>query len=121
MDFVGLGKHTFTFSSSLFDVVSDILNSLNFMGYYNPTTSNESSWMNISQESSDVTINEYREDKIWGIVGLIIVFLPGIFSFGPLVLIGIYTREWKYTLKVLVLGVTFPIMLLLAQLVPIYS
>ena len=80
MDFVGLTKHTFTFCSSLFDVVSDILNSLNFMGYYNPRTRNESSGMNISQENSNVTMSEYREDKIWGIVGLIIVFLPGIFA-----------------------------------------
>ena len=35
MDYFALGKHTFAFSSSLFDVVSDVLNSLNFLGYYN--------------------------------------------------------------------------------------
>ena len=32
-----LAMRTFQFASSLFDVGSDVINSLTFMGYYNPT------------------------------------------------------------------------------------
>ena len=38
MHFAAIGKHTLTFSSSLFDVVSDVINSLNFLGYYKNST-----------------------------------------------------------------------------------
>ena len=79
---MGLAKHTFTFSSSLFDVSSDIVNSLNFIGYYNPITDNQTSTTanNGSEACSNSTDEESREDVIWGIVSMIIVFLPGIFT-----------------------------------------
>ena len=40
MDWLGLCKHTFTFGSTGFDIVSDVANSLNFLGVFNKNTYN---------------------------------------------------------------------------------
>ena len=140
MDWIGLAKNTFTFSSSLFDVVSDIINSLTFMGYYNPSTNNatspsynntsvstnQSSWMNSSEINSTMTTVEYpiakdgyRVDEIWGMVGFVIVMLPGIVGGFPWVICRLYKREFFRAFGVLIVSLTFPIQFLVLQLVAI--
>ena len=93
MDFVALGKHTLTFSSSLFDVVSDVINALNFLGYYKNTTEIDNFYGNASrtQENStyidsgvcNITLEREVEEndqvhQIWGVISMVLVFLPGI-------------------------------------------
>ena len=94
MDFVGLAKHTFTLATSCFDVCSDVLNGLTFLGYYNApeinvtatvsdtshTFHNKSVWINSTDENAYSTSVEDPRDVIWGTVALIIIFLPGIIS-----------------------------------------
>ena len=54
MGFAALGKHTLTFSSSLFDVASDVVNSFNFFGY---STEFRSDLGNVSKEFENTTLN----------------------------------------------------------------
>ena len=54
MGFAALGKHSLTFSSSLFDVASDVINSFNFFGY---STEFRSVLGNVSRESENTTLN----------------------------------------------------------------
>ena len=88
MDFLALSKHTLTFCTSAFEVVSDILNSLDFMGHDNPMDArtsiesitslsfiNQSKGMNMSTEKPN---DETRRDWIWGSLSMLIVFLPGL-------------------------------------------
>lgn len=139
MDWIGLGKHTFTFSSSLFDVVSDILNSLTFMGYYNPLTNNASSlsfnnysfstnqyhWINSETNCTIKTVeyptaeDGYRVDQIWGIIGFIIVMLPGIVAGIPFVIAQLYNRELCGAFFFMLASLSFPVAFLILQLVAI--
>ena len=100
MDCVGLfkilfGKQTFTFTTSLFDVVSDLINSLNFLGFYNSSmdekliakkeylySCNLSHTINISNSCNVTVITSYEETEeihqTWGIISIFLMFLPGI-------------------------------------------
>ena len=109
MDWLGLGKHTLTFSSSLFDIGSDITNSLNFLGVFNPNTSTNltSSYFPNStheltnysskplcaiSEITDCVDRDYGEDVIWGIISIVILFLPGFFSGLGMAMKAIYKK-----------------------------
>ena len=97
MDYAALGKHTLTFSSSLFDVASDVINSLNFLGYYNEITNSSEQTLNGSIDtnhsllyhnasylSNILTLNEVEETndvhQIWGVLCMLMIFLPGIIA-----------------------------------------
>ena len=112
MEILALGKHSLAFSSSLFDVVSDVVNSLNFLGYYNNSTENRNFITDdirvlkspiIPQNTTNVCIHEnvniwtIPEDEngvhhVWGIVSMVLVFLPGIIG-GSLFVIGLITNS----------------------------
>ena len=94
MDWLGLGKYTFTFGSTAFDIGSDITNSLNFLGVFNKDTytnttlrpSNYLTYLNATdstmplcatQKITDCAAMDQRQDLIWGILSLSIIFLPG--------------------------------------------
>ena len=95
MNLLGLGKHIFGFASSVFDVGSDIANSLSFLGVLNHnstynilthhasttatplTPSNFTIPINATNEMILCTTTDMGEDLIWGVLSLLIVFLPG--------------------------------------------
>ena len=143
MHFAALGKHTLTFSSSLFDVVSDVINSLNFMGYYKNSTqidvrltdetkdSNSSILYHNHSNVCSLTFGSDVEEngavhQIWGIVSMILVFLPGIISGFLLVVIMFFEtvsrcncKMFGYALIALLISLTFPFVFLFGQLVAI--
>ena len=108
MDYFALGKHTFAFSSSLFDVVSDVVNSLNFLGYYNNSMDSSNSTFamiepvnyTIPQNKTDVSNVTYRNvaeetseaHKIWGIISMLLVFLPWVIG-GSILLLTVSSKE----------------------------
>ena len=73
------------------------MNSLEFLGYYNtlpkkntslkavtsPLFLDSSLNLNLSQEESFDISTEYRVDEIWGIIAMIIVFIPGVICSVP--------------------------------------
>jgi len=99
-----LVKLVFKFIFSFFDIVTDILSSLSFLGYYN--------------------INEGKVEinKIWGSIGLMIVFLPGFIS-GIFLMIdaGVRKEGWKTQLFFCFFGALFPIMFPSLQFAAIIS
>ena len=82
---VNLGKNVFTFLTSLFDVGSDVVNSLDFMGFnvssklVDTVTGRDSSshitntsiTTNLSGVVTNYTDINYRVDHIWGIIGML--------------------------------------------------
>ena len=57
MNWMGLGKHSFTFGSTIFDIGSDIANSLNFLGVWNNDTYNNSTSLSITDVTHPITTN----------------------------------------------------------------
>ena len=131
MDWTGVAKHTFTIGTSSFDVGSDIANAMTFMGYFNPTKNNDtrnasnvssclnnqSFWENITDNSLNDISGRERVDKIWGNIGLALLFIPGIIAFLPAVIGSIYYKEWRDAIMFGILSLTFPIAFIVAQLV----
>ena len=96
MDCVGIlkvlfGKPTFTFITSLFDIVSDVINSLNFLGYYNSSmdekliakkeyiySCNLSHTINVSHLCNLTVTTSYEETEeihqTWGIISIFLMF-----------------------------------------------
>ena len=145
MDCVGLlkilfGKQTFTFTTSLFDVVSDLINSLNFLGFYDSSmdekliakkeylySCNLSHTINISNSCNVTVITSYEETEeihqTWGIISIFLMFLPGIIG-GSLIMAWTcinFTKQrdcstfGSFSLAIL-LSSMFPVMFLLGQL-----
>ena len=95
MSLLGLVKHIFGFASSAFDIGSDIANSMNFLGVFNYNTtyssktslalttltqhiiSNATMRQSATSEMILCATMDEREDLIWGILSLLIVFMPG--------------------------------------------
>ena len=131
MNWLGLAKHTFTFSSTLFDMGSDLANSLNFLGLFNPNTSSnvtsnfpDQQSINYSTKTLCITnkidhcaSKDHRDDIIWGIVSLGIIFLPG-FIFGMAFMVReLYNKNrMKILLKVPFIPVFFPFWMLHHQI-----
>ena len=143
MDFAALCKHTLTFSSSLFDVTSDVINSLNFLGYYKNSTQISSLLGNVTKESnhsfqnsnySIVSNSTFQSDMIendevhqlWGIIGMAFIFLPGFIGGSGFVTayfyFAIHERKCKYfgiSLLLLLMSLMFPFAFLLGQIAAI--
>ena len=129
MDWAEFGKQLFGFSSTSFDIISDIINSLTFLGYYNSPDINDeliplnlsvnhgnlSQWTNSSEAATNLTPTEERVDMIWGILSLIIIFLPGIIGFIPATIMAIHQKEWVAAIGTFILSFTFPAFLLIFQ------
>ena len=136
---LNLAKHIFGFTSSAFDVGSDIANSMNFLGFFNynttyssitslaltsltqPITSNTTMRLSATSEMSLCATTDEREDLIWGIFSLLIVFLPG-FIFGTTMTIQfILEDDWSYlflftVFAIPIISVGFPFLFLWYQL-----
>ena len=125
-------KYVFMFSASFFDVSSDLVNSLDFLGYNVASkitqkimgssevlaeNNNQYLMPDIFETNTNITtVDPYN----WGIVGMGIIFLPGLIGGLPYLLIFIDRRLWRWALLVLLVSCTFPIALLLVQLLTIF-
>ena len=94
MDWLGLGRHGFTFGSTLFDIGSDIANPLNFLGVFNndtykeivahtltnltyPTTTHSTTPLRGTIELIHCETTDQGQNFIWGVLSFGIVLLPG--------------------------------------------
>ena len=135
MDWLGLGKYTFTFGSTAFDIGSDITNSLDFLGVFNKDTypnttllpSNNVTYLNTTtmplcntQKSTDCAAMDQRQDLIWGILSLSIIFLPGaLLAFASILELLYEDKRPKIllwiTFAIPLLAVAFPFLVLYKQ------
>ena len=136
MDWLGLGKHLFNFGFTSFDIGSDIANSLNFLGVFNndkytnitsisftnltyPITSNPTMPLSVTNEMNLCPTIDQREDYIWGMLSLGIVFLPGIIWSSSDITKAIYNRNWRLLVCWIILqpmlSLIFPLALLFLQ------
>ena len=98
-----------TFGSSSFDIGSDLINSLDFLGYNVSDTITDT----VFGSNTTANIDKYEEHKIWGTLGIFLIFLPGIIAPLPIVLALIANGEWKIAMMFFVGGLFYPITLIL--------
>ena len=88
---MGFGANFFsattTFGGSIFDIGSDLINALDFLGYNASTTLSDSfskssnlrhdqTLVDISDETSKADCREiYESNQIWGALGILILFI----------------------------------------------
>ena len=107
MDFwANVSKRFLTFFCSSFDISSDIINSVDFLGY------NLSS--PIPREENVILDVNYETHKIWGTVSFFIIFLPGFVMAIPHMLIYFWeSRKNKENFAIgcvaTLFSVTYPI------------
>jgi len=128
---IALIKALIRLCSTSFDLGSDLVNSLSFLGY--SITSNDSNItymstqnytgkMNCSNDESENTVKltnmmeAISYDKIWGTVGILIMFLPGIMCLPAFLLKYLIRKEYFELLFNLVMLTMYPIFLLLYQI-----
>ena len=119
MDWVVFIKHFCTFGSSTFDISSDIINALNFLGYFKNKTIKNSLYSpdnatNIEYRLSNDSTGNYSNTPdgfhiIWGIMSLLLIFVPGILFGICCVISGFYERLNEFVLLGLLLIFFFPI------------
>merc|ERR1712062_618535 len=91
MEWLALGKSCLTLCTSTFDIVSDVLNGLNLLGFMNSSSDdyklssyNETfdgsypTLFSAPYSNGNGTIGENEKNTIWGAVGLCIIFVPGV-------------------------------------------
>ena len=115
-----------TLFSSSFDIGSDMVNSLDFLGYNASTnlaqTVSDTLSTIIEQGNSSIfdaagadnttdTSQKYEEHRIWGIVGISVIFLPGIIAVQPLFWVQINIKSYKMALLLFLAGLVYPLTL----------
>lgn len=122
MDFFGLLTQIATFGCTGFDIGSDIANSLNFLGVFKNDTYNNITSLSLTNLAHPLNAHstipfsatnemlrcatmDQREDVIWGVLSLVIVFLPGAFMGISLMLSEINNRNWCGVILCLILGI----------------
>ena len=83
-----------TLASSSFDIGSDLINSLDFLGYNISDTITDT----VFGSNTTEIIDKSEEHKTWGILGIFLIFLPGIIAPFPFVVGGVAEGEWKMAL-----------------------
>ena len=127
--FIGFAKHTIAFVSSSFDMGSDFVNALNFLGYFkNSSPTNVTLSLSNSSflsNTSNMTVGNVEEPMvaikdqvhyIWGILSMFLIFLPGLVGFFPIVIKNIFERNWCVAFALLGSSILFPIFFLGYQL-----
>ena len=131
-----LGNSIVSFSFSLADVISDIFNSLDLM---NPAQIQETITRPIKtiqpNKTMEQLINErYSQiikgncdirnihmDEYWGVIGFILVFIPGILLLPPFLCGAMRQKDWRWFLIFLFLLPIYPVTLVLLQWLYIVS
>ena len=91
-------------SASVFDITTDIRNSMDFLRYNVRNGSN--------QENGVIE----RSDPVWTGIGIGIVFLPGLLSVPLFFTTAITNRSWKGAIAALILSLFYPMTLIAVQL-----
>ena len=114
-----------SFGSTSFDIGSDLINSLDFLGYniskrisgsvFGPLNDlTASANYSFSETDSHDEAPENNEmNQTWGAIGIFLMFLPGIMSSIPFQLGMIYERGYWHALIFFVGGLFYPITLVL--------
>ena len=129
---IQLFRHLTTFISTYSDVGSDIINSLDFLGYNASTEISKTMWESVSsvmghEDNLDVDVyngtdstsieeykNEYEIHEIWGIMGFSVIFLPGIIMAPSFLLRNIVdSNSIGQVILIVLMAIFFPITLLL--------
>ena len=98
---------------STFDVLSDFLLSLDFIGL--------SLKLKIAKEAFNITMNEPEIHPTWGYITMGIMFLPGLIIWPILIYMSIVVRNKKYALIGLFLIPLFPFAMIVFQISQIIS
>lgn len=126
---MGLAKHTIAFVSSSFDIGSDLVNGLNFFKPANETSSASNS-SDSSGKTTDTTIgmvgvpsddSDYQVHQIWGIMSLILMFLPGFIYCSPKMIHKICERDWRGAFMFMAASIFFPVLFICVQLYAIIT
>ena len=110
-----------TFFSSLFDVGSDLINSLDFLGY-NVSSTNVNVISLSSVTNTPNNTEEFEVHQRWGIFGISLIFLPG-YMIMPMVFValasgrGILVGGMAELIIATVLLAMYPILLIIIQVV----
>ena len=140
MDWLGLGRHGFTFGSTLFDIGSDIANPLNFLGVFNndtykeivahtltnltyPTTTHSTTPLRGTIELIHCETTDQGQNFIWGVLSFGIVLLPGALAGLIGTIREIHDRKWGNAFSFLILGIPLLSVVLpfLVLLMPLFS
>ena len=131
-----LGNSIVSFSFSLADVVSDIFNSLDLMNAIQvkealkqPITTirpNKTMERMIDERYSQLMqgncdIRNIHTDEYWGVIGFIIVFIPGILLLPPFLCGAMRQKDWRWFLIFSFLLPIYPVTLVLLQLFYVLS
>ena len=95
-------RASFTFFSTLLDIVSDFANSLEFMGYNirNVTVNTLFEASKALIKSDKLTkdfkfeAEHYNHPETWGRIGIFIIFLPGIITLPPFLVVSIKKKKY---------------------------
>ena len=96
----GLIKHTLGFVSSLSDMGTDLFNALDMMGIF----------------KSPLTSGTLQDNQVWGIMSLLIIFLPGFIYIFPVAIRYIGEKRDGDAFLYLVFSFLFPVIFIIVQL-----
>ena len=124
---MGLAKHTIALGSSSFDMGSDLVNGLSFLGYFKLTnenvTASNSSFSLENDINTTIAISEVPSDnienqvhQIWGILSIILIFPPGFVLYFPEMIGDICDMNWCNAFFMLVFSIFFPVVFISIQL-----
>ena len=131
-----LGNSIVSFSFSLADVVSDIFNSLGLMNAIEVKKAPQQSIITIEPNKTiermiderysllmqgNCDIKNIHMDEYWGIIGFIIVFVPGILLLPPFLCGAIRQKDWRWFLIFSFLLPIYPVTLVLLQILYVVS
>ena len=132
-----LGNSIVSFSFSLADVVSDIFNSMDLMKNTTQiqtttlqprttiqpclTTERIINERYLQLMKGNCDISDIHLDEYWGVIGFIIVFIPGILLLPPFLCGAIRQKDWRWFLIFLFLLPIYPVTLVVLQLLYVFS
>ena len=107
--YVDLGEQCFTFLTSISDITSDFINSLDFLGY------DISAKITDSMAGREHKINS-RVDPNWAVWSIFTIFLPGILSGIPALIQKSYDKNWPGIFIAASVVLLFPFLLVIQQI-----
>ena len=107
-----LGGKCVTFFTSVFDVISDFINSMEFLGY---GISSHDTDIVPGQNDTEITFND-RAHPNWAICSILTIFLPGILSGIPALIQKYYDKNYPGMLLAAAVMLLFPFILVVQQI-----
>ena len=115
------------FLASFFDIGTDLINSLDFLGYnvsemisdtvidslHSPESTHNVSSVKVSNPTNaDKIAEKYEKHEIWGLLGIFIIFFPGIVAIPPVLFYQSNMGRYKMAIIFAVLLCCYPITLI---------